>query len=222
MPVDSALLAPSWANGVFSRWFAMSPQAPSTHPSLIVRLAKVPEDRDSWRQFVFRYGDSLLLWCRKYGLQEADAKDVCQEVLLRIARQIQSRQHEPIISFRGWLRAIVHGAWCDWVEHKGTLRHQMFGSSNSMDGLLQVPARDDLLEQIDAQYDRELYDIAVRRIRRRVEQQTWLAYHLQAEELLSPHETGARLGIKPASAIAARYRVTALLRAAVAELEKIS
>jgi hypothetical protein len=108
------------------------------------------------------------------------------------------------------------------VEHKSTQRSKMFGSSNSMDGLLEIPARDDLLTQIDAQYDRELYDIAVRRIRGRVEQRTWLAYHLQAEELLSPQEAGARLGIKPASAIAARYRFTTLLRAEVAELEKIS
>ena len=200
----------------------MSPQAPSTHPSLIVRLAQVPEDRDSWQQFVFRYGETLLLWCRQHGLQEADAKDVCQEVLLRIARQMRSQRHEPIVSFRGWLRAIVHGAWCDWVEHKNTQRNKVFGSSNSMDGLLEIPARDDLLTQIDSQYDRELYDIAVRRIRGRVEPRTWLAYYLQAEELLSPQEAGARLGIKPASAIAARYRVTTLLKAEVAELEKIS
>lgn len=197
----------------------MSAQAPSTHPSLIFRLATVPEDAESWRQFVYRYGGVLLLWSRQYGLQEADAKDVSQEVMLRIARQIQKHKQEIPRSFRGWLRAIVHGAWCDWVEQKATLKRHMFGDSNSLEVLTQVAARDDLLAQLDARYDRELYDIAARRIRRTIEPQTWIAFHLQAVELLSPQEVGERLGIKPASAIAARYRVMTLMRSEVARLE---
>lgn len=197
----------------------MATQAPSTHPSLIFRLATVPEDAESWRQFAYRYGRVLLLWCRRYGLQEADAKDVSQEVMLRIARQIQKHQQEIPRSFRGWLRSIVHGAWCDWKEQQATRKNHMFGDSNSCEALTQIVARDDLLAQLDARYDRELYDIAARRIRRNIEPQTWLAFHLQAVELLSPQDVGEQLGIKPASAIAARYRVTTLIRSEVARLE---
>lgn len=198
----------------------MSSQAPSTHPSLIVRLAMVPEDAESWRQFVYRYGGPLLMWCRQHGLQEADAKDVSQEVLLRIARQIQHPNHRLPHSFRRWLRAVVHGAWCDWVEQKASLRNQLFGNTNAIGAMSRVAAKRDLVARIEARYDQELYDIAARRIRRSVEPRTWLAFHLQAIELLSPEEVGERLGIKPASAIAARYRVTKLMRTEVALLEK--
>jgi RNA polymerase sigma factor (sigma-70 family) len=198
----------------------MFPHSPSTHPSLIFRLALVPEDTESWRRFVFRYGPILLRWCRQYGLQEADAKDVSQEVLLRIARQIRRRSPEFPLGFRGWLRAIVHGAWCDWVEHSRTHRREVSGLTNSCERLQQVEAREDLLKRIDSRYDRELYDIAARRIRRSIEPQTWLAFQLQAVELLTPSEVGERLGIKPASAIAARYRVTKLMRDEIAGLEK--
>ena len=199
---------------------AMSPAVPpSTNPSLIVRLSAAPHDPQTWQQFVLLYGPSLVGWGRRYGLQEADAQDVSQTVLLQISRQIQRLVYDPDRSFRGWLRAVVHGAWCDWVEQRASQKEQLFGHSNAQNNLAALEAGDDLLSRMEAQYDRELYEIALQHVQRRVEPQTWQAFQLQAIDLIPPAVVAARLGMTTAAAIAARYRVTTLLRAHVARLE---
>ena len=88
------------------------------------------------------YGPALLKWCLRHGVQEADAQDISQEVLLQISRQIQRLQYDPALSFRGWLRAVVHGAWCDWVEQQKSHKRQLQGESNWVESLNQVAARE--------------------------------------------------------------------------------
>jgi RNA polymerase sigma-70 factor (ECF subfamily) len=195
---------------------------PSTNPSLIFRLTRAPQDSVTWEQFVFLYGPALLDWCCKNGVQEADAQDISQEVLLQISRQIQRLVYDPQLSFRGWLRAVVHGAWCDWVKEQSSPKRQMHGVSNSLDSLNHIEARDDLIARLESQYDRELFELAARAVRKLVEPQTWQAFEWQAMNGLSPADVGERLGIKAASALASRYRVTNLLRVQIARLEKDS
>jgi DNA-directed RNA polymerase specialized sigma24 family protein len=48
-----------------------------------------PLDQAAWNEFVERYGRRIYGWCRQWGLQEADAEDVTQDVLLRLARKMQ-------------------------------------------------------------------------------------------------------------------------------------
>ena len=64
--------------------------------------------------------------------------------------------------------------------------------------------------------------MAARAVRKVVEPQTWQAFEWQAIDLQTPSEVGKRLGIKAASAIAARYRVTKLLQEHIARLESSS
>ncbi len=193
---------------------------PSTNPSLIFRLTRTPGDSATWEQFVLLYGPALMEWCRQHRVQEADVQDICQEVLLQISRQIQRLQYDPALSFRGWLRAVVHGAWCDWVESQKSHKQRMRGLSNISEELNEIAARDDLIARLEAQYDRELYELAARQVRQMVAPETWQAFEWQAVDLLGPAEVAERLGIKAASAITARHRVTKLLRERIAHLEE--
>jgi RNA polymerase sigma-70 factor (ECF subfamily) len=43
-------------------------------------------------------------WCRHSGLQEADAQDVTQTVLLKMLGAMQGFRYDPAQKFRGWLR----------------------------------------------------------------------------------------------------------------------
>jgi len=193
---------------------------PSTNPSLIFRLTRAPQDSATWEQFVVLYGPVLLDWCSKNGVQQADAQDISQEVLLQISRQIQRLDYDPALNFRGWLRAVVHGAWCDWVEYQNSHKRRLQGASNTLDSLNQIQARDDLIARLESQYDRELYGLASRAVRQLVEPQTWQAFEWQAVDGLSAAEVGERLGMKAASALGARYRVTKLLREQISRLER--
>jgi RNA polymerase sigma-70 factor (ECF subfamily) len=86
------------------------PAPPETSASLIRRL-RDPSDRASWETFVAVYGPMIRGYCQYQGLQEADAADVGQEVLVRVVRAIGAFEYKPEVGrFRDWLGAVVRNA----------------------------------------------------------------------------------------------------------------
>ena len=80
------------------------PTDSGTSTSLLVRLQQAPADQAAWAEFVRRYGTRIHGWCRRWGLQEADAQDVCQDVLVKLVRAMRAFRYDPAQSFRGWLK----------------------------------------------------------------------------------------------------------------------
>jgi RNA polymerase sigma-70 factor (ECF subfamily) len=71
-----------------------------TSESLLGRLHRNPGDPESWNEFVRRYGRRIYSWCRGWSLQDADAEDVTQNVLIEIARQMGTFTYDRTRSFR--------------------------------------------------------------------------------------------------------------------------
>jgi RNA polymerase sigma-70 factor (ECF subfamily) len=69
--------------------------APETSPTLVGRLRAVPADENAWRDFVSIYGVHLLHWAKNWGLQDADAEDVTQATLLRLAKAMRDFDYDP-------------------------------------------------------------------------------------------------------------------------------
>src|SRR5690349_13898870 len=91
----------------------MDASSAPTSPTLLGRLRQAPADQDAWDTFVARYGPRIYGWCLQWRLQEADARDVTQSVLLRLVKRIRQFEYDPARSFRGWLRTLAHHAWTD-------------------------------------------------------------------------------------------------------------
>src|SRR5262245_43307691 len=101
------------------RWPAVSqPTDDPTRVTLLHRLRQAPDDPSAWDEFVGRYGARILDWCRRWRLQEADAQDVAQTVLLRLAVKLRSFEYDPSRSFRAWLRTLAHHAWSDLAARR--------------------------------------------------------------------------------------------------------
>jgi RNA polymerase sigma-70 factor (ECF subfamily) len=64
---------------------------------------------------VDRYGPQIHAWCRRWGLQETDARDVTQTVLLQLASKLRTFTYDPAQRFRGWLKTLTHHAWSDFL-----------------------------------------------------------------------------------------------------------
>ncbi len=196
----------------------------TTSLGLVRSLTAPVKDAGSWEKFVRTYGPQIIQWCLEHGLQEADALDVSQDVLLKISRQIARLKYDPQRSFRGWLHAVVHGAWVDWVEANRPRRSQLEPTDRRMqmatDSLFAIPAREVLLSRLDACYDRELFELAAQRVRNRVSRQTWELFERLALWGQTSTAVSEELCITAEAVRAARCRVQSLLRQEVRRLEQ--
>jgi RNA polymerase sigma-70 factor (ECF subfamily) len=189
-----------------------------TRVSLLLRLRQTPQDQDAWGEFVDRYGWQIQAWCRRWGLQEADAEDVTQTVLLQLATRLQAFTYDPTQRFRGWLKTLTHHAWSDFLS---TRRPVLTGSADSdIEYLLSTAqARDDLTQRLQEAFDQELLELASARVRERVEPHTWEAYRLTTLEGLSGAEAAARLGMQVGTVFKARSKIHKMLQEVVRELD---
>src|SRR3954447_22179966 len=82
---------------------AAPPSWPLTRPSLMLQLQD-SDDHDAWSSFVTIYAPLIHRYCRWKGLQDADAGDVTQEVLVKV-RKFRYRGARG--RFRGWLATVA-------------------------------------------------------------------------------------------------------------------
>ena len=192
-----------------------------TSQTLLARLRRGPEDKEAWAQFATRYGAVVFSWCRKKGLQRADAEDVTQEIFVDLCKRMRTFEYDPSKSFRKWLSAMTHHAWVDFLERK---RRNPPGTGDSAVGAL-LEAReapDELAAQLDAAAEKELFEEAASRVRLRVEPQTWQAFSLTAIEKLPAADVAKRLGLSIDSVYQAKSRIVALLREEARRLDNDS
>ena len=89
-----------------------------TSPTLLGRVAQFPLDQEAWSAFVDRYAPRIARWCRRWGLQDADVKNVTQGVLTKLVVRMRGFVYDPSMSFRGYLRKIVDDALTDELRQR--------------------------------------------------------------------------------------------------------
>jgi RNA polymerase sigma factor (sigma-70 family) len=189
-----------------------------TSVSLLGRLRGDASDAAAWETFVSRYGPKIMAWCRQWKLQDADAEDVTQNVLLMVSRQMRTFRYDPARSFRAWLKTIARRAWSDWIAARQRSTPGS-GDSEVMELLASVEAGDDLARRLEEEYARELLDTAAARVRLRIKPRTWEAFCLLAKDGVSGADVAARLGMKIGAVFVAKNRVQKMLRQEIAALE---
>jgi RNA polymerase sigma-70 factor (ECF subfamily) len=161
-----------------------------TSTTLLTRLRHEPADQAAWAEFVRRYGPLVYRWCRRWQLQEADAQDVTQAVLVKLADKMRTFAYDPTRSFRGYLRTLARYAWCDFLEARKQPGAGS-GGSDVLQFLETLEAGDDLERRLSEQFDQEVLEEAQARVQQRVEPATWEAFRLTAVEGLSGAEAAA-------------------------------
>jgi RNA polymerase sigma factor (sigma-70 family) len=132
-------------------------------------------------------------------------------VLLRVARRMETFRYDPARSFRAWLKTVTRTAWSDWLESQ-CRPGQGSGDSAVLDRLGSIEARDELLKQLEDEYDLELLEFATLRVRLRIEPHTWEAFRLQAYEGLSAAEAASRLAMRLGAVYVAKSKVLKMLQ----------
>src|SRR5262245_36106199 len=92
---------------------------PTTRASLLFRLRDW-QDHDAWVQFVALYEPTVYRILRRHGLQDADAREVMQQLLMAVSRSID--RWDPAKecgTFRGWLRRVARNLVINWMKQRG-------------------------------------------------------------------------------------------------------
>jgi len=189
-----------------------------TRITLLGRLRRDPSNQAAWSEFVDLYGPKIMGWCQRWNLQEADAQDVTQNVLCKLAEKLRDFTYDPQGSFRAWLKTVALHACSDFMESRNK---PGLGSGDSQVGqfLNNTEARADLVKHLEQEFDRELLQEAMHRVRLRVAPQTWQAFLLTAVEGLAGAEAAERIPMQVAQVYVAKRRVQKMLQEEVAKLE---
>src|SRR5580700_4699869 len=89
---------------------------PTTRASLLLRL-RDSQDHEAWVEFVSLYEPVAYRLLRRHGLQDADARDLTQELFMAVGRSIA--RWDPAKdrgSFRGWLRRVARNLVINWLK----------------------------------------------------------------------------------------------------------
>ncbi len=190
-----------------------------TRITLLGRLGRDQSDPAAWSEFVEHYGRKIYGWCRVWGLQDADAQDVTQHVLLKLVAGFRDFQYEPGRSFRAWLKTVTHHAWHDYLKAR-----QRPGRGSGDSSILRlvdnVEAPDDLSVRLQDAFDRELLEEAIARVRLRIEPRTWDAFRLLALDDWSGAQAARHLGMKVATVFVSRGKVLKMIREEVDRLSR--
>jgi RNA polymerase sigma-70 factor (ECF subfamily) len=186
-----------------------------TRPSLLMRLRDSADD-SAWRTFVATYAPLLYHWCRRAGLQDADAADVSQEALLQVVRSIRTFAYQPQRGrFRDWLGLVVRRRLSRFREQRG--RGAAAGSAEAEQFPEQADAAPADPEWI-AEFNAQVLRVALEKIRPEFEDSTWQVFEQTWLAGRSAAEAAAQAGLSIQAAYVAKHRVLKRLEAEVLHL----
>lgn len=193
-------------------------EIPDTRDSLLVRV-RDPGDQEAWEQFAAIYRPVAYRLARAHGLQDADAEELAQSVLIAMAKAIANWEPvTPQVRFRHWLRRVAKNAILNALSRRP--QDQAVGGG-VVDILLvaDTAPSPEASDEIDLEYQRQLYRRAAEIVRHRADQVTWLAFSLTMIDGLSIADAARQLQRSEGLVYAARSRIIRRLRDVVRELD---
>lgn len=172
------------------------------------------EEGAAWGEFCEIYEPLIYRIARKFGLQDADAREIGQEVLLKVCSRIHDFDPSKDGRFSSWLGVLARNASIDLLRK--SRRRQVGGSSiQAIFGELTEPAVDEC--EFDLELRRQQFRWATKQVSHTVNAKTWEAFWQTAVLGQSGVSVARRLGMSVGAVYVARCRVVAKIKAALDE-----
>jgi len=192
---------------------------PTTRASLLLRL-RDSKDHEAWLEFVSLYEPVAYRMLRRHGLQDADAREVMQELFMAVSRNIDRwNPAKERGSFRGWLRRVARNLVINWLNQRE--RRVIATGGSDLQAMLEVLPADSDPETVEFDHElrRALFQRAAEQVRGEVQPATWQAFWETGIVGTSPVDAAQKLGMSVGGVRVAKCRVLARLQAAVNEME---
>lgn len=185
--------------------------SPDTRVSLLQRLHN-RQDSAAWMEFCAIYERIIFRIAKKFGLQDADAREVSQEVLLTVSRRIKDFDVDGKGKFRSWLATVARNATIDLLRKN---RKISSGDSALQRGLTQLPADNGDSQWFDVEAHREQFRWAAERVRLSVTDATWQAFWRTAVQGQSSEVVAKDLSLSVGAVYVARCRTLSKIKSLV-------
>lgn len=197
-----------------------------TRRSLLDRLRDW-EDQAGWREFFDTYWKFIYGVAIRSGLSDCEAEDVVQETVLSVAKKMPEFAYDPEkCSFKGWLMHVTRLRILDQLRRRQPPFQQLPAADNDSRRTPTVERVPDgaLGEQQDAAWDEEwernLVDAALERVKLRVKPDHYQIFHLSAVKGLKPAEVARMLEVNVGRVYLVRHRLAKDVRREVERLKE--
>jgi RNA polymerase sigma-70 factor (ECF subfamily) len=185
-------------------------QIPPTRASLLVRL-RDRGDAAAWTEFVDLYAPLVYGYLRKQRLQDADAADLCQEVLSAVAGAVGRLEYDPRRgTFRNWLFTLTRRKLSNW--RRARRNRPESGNGRADEYLAQCALPDATEVEWQADWEKRLFAWACEQVSGEVSRCTWQAFWRTAIDGQPTRHVAADLGLSATAVYLARRRVLARLK----------
>lgn len=190
---------------------------PQTRQSLLLALERASDE--AWAEFLRIYERALVRYCAAQGLQDADARDVTQDVLAALHARLPTWDANAARgSFRAWLFRVARNIAVDAIRARNR-RPVSADDSRVADEVARASAALEAERTaFDLEVRRAVFDWASGEVRREVRDVTWQSFRMTAVEGRSPEHVAATLGTTVGSVYTAKCRVVARIRERVARM----
>ncbi len=194
-----------------------------TRYSLLSRLQNL-EDNESWRDFFDTYWRLIYAVAVKSGLTDTEAKEVVQETIICVARNIQKfKRDRKLGSFKGWLRNLTHWRIADQLRKRTlALQGDMVFDTRSLsleDEISQLPS-EAAASEWESEWQKNLLKAALQREKRQVREEQYQLFDLYVVREWPVKRITETLGVSATRVYLAKHRITRLIQKEVRRLEK--
>ncbi len=209
---------------------------PSVTSTTLLRQAQA-NDQGAWEQLVEIYSRRMYRWCRRAGLQPADAGNVVQESLQAVARKLDDfRRDRPGDTFRGWLRRITDNKIRDHFRRQGRSLDAATGGTDGQQRLANLSQEDNQPADSQAASDQATWDTSlvappsphteelrntINQIRGEVSERDWKFFWRVVVDGQSAAEVGREFGVTANTVRLVKMRLLRKLRGSLGTQQSI-
>jgi RNA polymerase sigma factor (sigma-70 family) len=195
-----------------------------TRQSLLFRLRDW-QDQAGWREFFDTYWRLIYNVARKSGLADDEAQDVVQNTFIYLARRMPRFHYDHARgSFKSWLRVVTRSRiqvfWRTQKANQRFIHEPSLCAAGDEVEAQPDPSVDALDEVWQREWEENLMNTALRRVRAKISSQQLLIFRLSTLGELPLPQVSKKLGVNLAQVYLARHRVSKLLKAEVLRLRK--
>jgi RNA polymerase sigma-70 factor (ECF subfamily) len=191
----------------------------ATRASLLGRI-KSWDDAESWEDFTQTYWRLIYGVARQAGLSDDEARDVVQETLLGVAKNIHDFQSSPERgSFKNWLLNFTRWRIADYFRNRLPVRAPS-NVSDQTATIERVPDPAELDAYWETEWKKNVFETAVERICRRVNPKHAQIFDLYAIRDWPAMKVASELGVSVIQVYLVHHRMTKLLKSEVEYIRK--